>query len=399
MTPAPRRGRPKSSGDAAGVAARRLAADALLRIARDGAYSNIVLPSMLASSDLEQRDRGFVTELVYGTTRMQRSCDWLVDRFLPDPDRIDVTARTWLRLGAFQLVFLGTPPHAAVGATVEAAPKKISGLCNAVLRKVAGSMPVTWPSDGVRLSQPDWIIEMLSADLGRERAIAALEAMNQAASVTMRDDGYVQDDGSQWVVDAVDIVPGDRVLDMCSAPGGKATAMVGLGAFVVAADVRPSRVRLVASNRAKLDISDDAMAILVADGIAAPFLPGSFDKVLLDAPCSGLGSLRRRPDARWRISADSVESLSGLQKELLDTAISLTRPGGDVVFSVCTITERETLGIDQYVAERHPGVIALDAPGEPWEVLGRGAVLLPNVADTDGMYVLRLRVPGADSAS
>lgn len=399
MTTPARRGRPKSSGDAAGVAARRLAAEALLRIARDGAYSNIVLPSMLSTCDLEQRDRGFVTELVYGTTRMQRSCDWLVDRFLPDPERIDIIARTWLRLGAFQLVFLGTPPHAAVSATVEAAPKKISGLCNAVLRKVASSMPVTWPSDGVRLSQPDWIIDTLTTDLGHERAVAALEAMNQAASVTVRDDGYVQDDGSQWIVDAVDIVPGDRVLDMCSAPGGKATAMVGRGAFVVAADVRPSRVRLVATNRTKLDISDDAMAIIISDGLAAPFRSGSFDKVLLDAPCSGLGSLRRRPDARWRISAESIDSLSVLQTQLLDAAIALTRPGGEVVFSVCTITERETLGIDQYVAERHPDVVALEAPGEPWESLGRGAVLLPHVADTDGMYVLRLRVPEADSPS
>ena len=138
----PRQGKPSGKQDVAGVAARQLAAEALIRIERDGAYANIVLGPMLAKSGLEQRDRGFVTELVYGTTRMRRSCDWLVDRFLPDPERVDLVARTWLRLGAFQLAFLATPPHAAVGATVESAPRKISGLCNAVLRKVATSLPV-----------------------------------------------------------------------------------------------------------------------------------------------------------------------------------------------------------------------------------------------------------------
>ena len=125
------------SGSAPGVAARQLAVDALVRIDDGGAYANLTLPPLLERSGLSDRDRAFVTELVYGTTRMRRACDWLVDRFLPDPTRIDPTARAWLRLGAYQLAVLDTPPHAAVGATVEAAPKKLKGLCNAVLRKVA----------------------------------------------------------------------------------------------------------------------------------------------------------------------------------------------------------------------------------------------------------------------
>jgi 16S rRNA (cytosine967-C5)-methyltransferase len=139
---------------APGVAARRLAVDALVRIDSGGAYANLTLPPMLERSGLSDRDRAFVTELVYGTTRMRRSCDWLVDRFLPDPSRVDPTARAWLRLGAFQLAFLDTPPHAAVGATVEAAPKKLKGLCNAVLRKVSTSLPVTWPDEGTVSASP-----------------------------------------------------------------------------------------------------------------------------------------------------------------------------------------------------------------------------------------------------
>jgi len=380
---------------APGVDARRLAVDALVRIDSRGAYANLTLPPMLERSGLSDRDRAFVTELVYGTTRMRRACDWLVDRFLPDPDRIDPTARAWLRLGAFQLAFLDTPPHAAVGATVEAAPRKLKGLCNAVLRKVSGSLPVEWPSDAVRLSEPDWIVERLEADLGPADALAALEEMNRPASVTLRDDGYVQDRGSQWVAEAVAAQPGELVLDLCAAPGGKATHLAGQGARVVAADVRPGRVGLVTANAAALEIGPEHLVALVADGRAAPFRPGTFDKVLLDAPCSGLGALRRRPDARWRIAPEDVTALAELQRRLLATALDVTRPGGEVVYSVCTITAQETLEVDRWLAAEHPELEALPAPGDPWRPLGRGAVLLPQAAGTDGMYLLRLRVPEA----
>ena len=385
--------RPASPQSQAGVAARQLAVDALIRIDADGAYANLAVPALLQRSDLETRDRGFVTELVYGTTRMQRACDWLVDRFLPDPERIDVTARAWLRLGAFQLAFLDTPPHAAVGATVEAAPRKISGLCNAVLRKVATSLPVEWPSDVVRLSEPDWIFDRLVTDLGSEAGLGAMEAMNRSATSTTRDDGYVQDLASQWVAEAVGAGPGDLVLDMCAAPGGKATAIASTGARVVAADMRETRVGLVADNAARLDLSPSRFAVLVADGMASPFRPGTFDRVLLDAPCSGLGALRRRPDARWRINPGDIDTLCALQKELLGAALELVKPGGEVTYSVCTLTRAESVAMDEWLAETRPDVEALAAPGGAWTPTGRGALLLPQTEGTDGMYVLRLRRP------
>ena len=382
----------------AGADARRLAVEALERIERDGAYANIVLPAMLERSALESRDRAFVTELVYGTTRMRRACDWLVDRFLADPERIDVSARNWLRLGAFQLVFMGTPPHAAVGATVGAAPRRISGLCNAVLRRVADSMPVEWPSDAVRVSQPDWIVAQLVHDLGHDDAIAAFEAMNESAAVTMRADGYIQDEGSSRVADAVGAEPGELVLDVCAAPGGKATALAATGAHVIAADVRPSRVGLIATNAGRLGLEPSELSIVTADGMRPPFRAQSFDRVLLDAPCSGLGSLRRRADARWRIAPDDVESLVLVQRLLLDAAAELVRPGGVLVYSVCTLTSAETSGIDEWLGENHPEFDAIDPPATPWRASGRGAVLLPQTAGTDGMYLLRLR-RGADSRS
>ena len=388
-----------NSADGAGVAARRLAVEVLLRIERDGAYANIVLSPMLDQSGLEQLDRGFVTELVYGTTRLRRACDWLVDRFLPDPDRIDPMARTWLRIGAFQLAFLGTPPHAAVGATVEAAPRKITGLCNAVLRKVATSLPVEWPSEAVRLSQPDWILDRLVEDLGEDRAIAALETMNEPAVVTARRDGYIQDEGSQLVASAVEAGAGDVVLDLCAAPGGKATALVADGAVVVAADIRSSRLGLLASNRERLSIDPGRMSIVGADGMTPPFRARSFDRVLLDAPCSGLGALRRRPDARWRIAPSDIEELVDVQRRLFTSAVGLVRPGGEIVYSVCTITASETREFDEWVAGEHRSLIARPVTVGPWRPLGRGSILLPQDAGTDGMYVLRLVVPvdGGDS--
>ncbi|WP_334142315.1 transcription antitermination factor NusB [Rhabdothermincola sp.] len=375
-------------GAAPGVAARRLAVEALRRIEESGAYANLLLPSLLERSDLDERDRRFVTELVYGVTRMRRACDWLVDRFLArDPDP---AARAWLRLGAYQLVFLGTPPHAAVAATVEAAPRKLRGLLNAVLRRVAGT-PVSWPDDPTRLSYPDWIVERLRADLGPERADGALAAMNQAATVTRRADGYVQDLASQWVAEAVEAEPGERILDVAAAPGGKATAMARAGAFVVAVDSRFGRAALVARNA--MDLHLDRVVVAVADGRRPPFAGSPFDRILIDAPCSGLGTLRRRPDARWRIQSEQIPELAALQRQLVDAAVPLLRPGGVLVYSVCTLTRAETIDVDEHLRTTHPRLAALPPPGDPWVPHGRGAMVLPQAAGTDGMFLLRVRVP------
>jgi 16S rRNA (cytosine967-C5)-methyltransferase len=372
-----------------GVAARRTAAEALQRIEVGGAYANLVLPSILGDSGLSSRDRGFVTELVYGSTRMRRACDTIVDRFVVrEPDAL---ARTWLRLGTYQIVFLGTPPHAAVSSTVEAAPRKIRGFLNAVLRRVA-TAPPDWPSDAARLSYPDWVLERLIADLGEEAGVGALAAMNRAPVVTERDDGYTQDLASQWVTDLVGATVGELVFDAAAAPGGKATGMARAGATVVAGDVRPSRTGLVAGNAVRLGLP--MVLPLTADARRPPFRPGLFDRVVLDAPCSGLGTLRRRPDARWRIEEDAIDALALLQRQMVDALVPLVRPGGTFVYSVCTLTSSETGGVDDHLTAAHPALQALDPPTEPWQPRGRGALLLPQAADTDGMFVLRLRVPG-----
>ena len=370
--------------------ARRLALEVLGRIERGGAYANLALRAALDRCDLDRRDRAFVTDLVYGTTRMRRACDHLIDRFLHDDIQPEV--RTVLRLGAYQLHWAGVPPHAAVSATVAIAPRRVQGLCNAVLRRVADYQP-TWPGPAVELSVPDWLIDRLVADLGLDDALAALDAMNRPAPAVIRDDGYYQDRASQLVADLTGegLVPGGRVLDLCAAPGGKATALAAAGASVVAADLRPARLGLVAQNADRLG---HAVALVAADGRTPPFRPGSFDRVLVDAPCSGLGVLRRRADARWRGGEADLADLALLQADLLAGAAALVRPGGQLVYSVCTVTEAETAGVDRRFRGAEPRAEP-EPVGRPWRPHGdhgSGGLLLPQDLDSEGMAVFRYRM-------
>jgi 16S rRNA (cytosine967-C5)-methyltransferase len=258
---------------------------------------------------------------------------------------------------------------------------------------VAAALPPEWPDVATGLSYPDWVVERLANDLGESAAMGALAEMNRPALVAQRDDGYVQDEASQWVAALVEAGPRERVADLCAAPGGKATAMAksvaGRPSIVVAGDVREARARVVNANAVRLGLSN--VASVVADARWAPVRPAVVDRVLVDAPCSGLGALRRRPDARWRVGPGDVERLAVLQRELLESAAGCLRPGGTLVYSVCTMTNVETTAIDEWLADRHPELVALDPPDGAWTPRGRGALLLPQAAGTDGMYLLRLR--------
>jgi 16S rRNA (cytosine967-C5)-methyltransferase len=404
--------------------------------AEEGERANLVLPRMLSVSGLDERDRGFATELAYGALRMCRACDWLIGQFAKG--ELEPAVRAAARAGAYQLAFMRVPAYAAVSATVAECPPRARPLLNAVLRRVADLVaagPVRWPDPGTRLSYPDWMLARLGEDLGAARALAALEQMNQAASPSTRPDGYIQDAGSQAVGEYLASLLAGRsgpVLDLCAAPGGKTTFLAHGSAFVVGVDVAPARARLVAGNAGRLQLPN--VAVVVADGTQPPFRPETFAGALVDAPCSGLGVLRRRPDARWRARPEDVGRLASLQRRLLSAAAPLVAPGGVLVYSVCTLTRKETVDIDEWLAggrdaggdggpggdgglsgtgmpggrdagadgglsgaRRLGGTGRLGGdwepappPGPPWEPLGRGALLLPQAAGTDGMYVLAL---------
>lgn len=380
----------------------------LRRVEEDDAYANLLLASVLARSGLAPREAAQVTDLVYGTIRWRRRLDSIISQHANrSPDAV---VRRVLRCGVYELTVAGVPPHAAVDSTVAEAPRRSRGFVNAVLRSVArrldsyrvddvavagddASWRETFSSLGEAMSYPDWIVERLCADLGDDRARAALVAMNAPPTARPREDGYVQDLASQWVAEAVAAEPGELVLDMCAAPGGKALWMARSGATVVAADARWSRAGLVKRNAEST--CNRLGGVAVADGRCPPFRSGSFDRVLVDAPCSGLGVLRRRVDARWRLEREAIDRLAQVQRELLVAAGTLVRPGGLVVYSVCTLTGRESTGVaGEAVAElASRGVVlaSVSLVGEPFEPWSSGHILLPQTRGTDGMCLFGFR--------
>jgi 16S rRNA (cytosine967-C5)-methyltransferase len=435
------------------TASRGVAIRALVRV-EGGAFANVALPATLRASGLGPRDRAQVTDWVYGTLRRRRTLDHLLAPALDRRvERLDPPVRAALRLGAYQLM-TGVPAHAAVGETVDAvavvAPRA-KGFVNAVLRRVAASGPpfalpdgADTESVGIRTSVPEWIVQRLVADLGRDDALATLATVNDAAPVTLRvnprradpdavadeltaagaqvargrlfpdallvtgagdlrslpavAEGRVtpQDQSSRAVAHTVGARPGERVLEIGAAPGGMATAIAEQmddDGLVVALDLHPGRTRMVADAARRLGLLRVTPVVADAAG-AIPLRAGCFDRVLLDAPCSGLGVLRRRPEARWRLQPDAIDDLAARQRALLTAAARMVRPGGRLVYAVCTLSAAETVGIDEWAAAARPDLVAEAPPGPPWTPTGRGARLLPPAADTDGMYCLVLRAPG-----
>lgn len=425
---------------------RSVAVDVLVRV-EAGAYANLVLPEALRRSGLAPRDRAFATDLVHGTVRMLRAVDHLLAPVVSRPlDVLDEHVRAALRVGAYQLVS-GVAPHAAVSETVEAAPSRARGFVNGVLRAVARSGPPwPWPEGdaveaiAVRTSHPDWVVERLVTEFGAEEAAAMLALDNEPPAMTLRvnrrrstpeavaaeleaggarvergsvvgdalvvrgagdpevipavRDGRAtpQDQGSQAVLDVLDPRPGERILDVAAAPGGKSTGAAERlddRGLVVAADLNTARLRLVGDAARRLGLR--SVATVVADGRSLPFAPAVFDRVLVDAPCSGLGVLRRRPDARWRVREEEIEPLASRQRRLLGAAAEAVAPGGLLVYSVCTLTREETRGVDEWAQAELSAFRGEPLPGGPWRPHGRGALLLPTDGGTDGMYVLALR--------
>ena len=431
----PSRARPGARKTPRGIA------HAVLTRVDEGAFAHLALPEDLRRTNFSTRDRGFVTEMVYGTLREQRSLDRALRKHCRRPlDELDLDVLIALRLGAYQLAH-GVSPHAAIGETVSLVPERVRGVVNAVLRSLQdGGIPDPSEARYIRGSYPRWIVEDLDAAYGESDVTESLTIMNTPPPVTLRvhpmrgsvdaleaevataggtsergalvegslvvrglgdlaefgavADGRVsvQDQASQAVVALVGARPDERVLDIAAAPGGKASAIaeaMGDQGLVVVGDLHAGRVRTVVRGAERLELG--SLAPYVADGRRLPFADASFDRVLLDAPCSGLGVLRRRPDARHRITRELVAEVAELQRHLLVEAARVVRPGGTLVYSVCTLTRAETVGIDWFANSELPEMIAIDPPPAPWRPAARGSILLPHVAGTDGMFVLRLQ--------
>lgn len=439
-----------------------MALDLLWAVDERDAYANLVLPGLLSAARLAGRDAAFATELAYGTLRGRGSYDAVLADCVDRPlDAVDRPVLDVLRLGAHQLLAMRVPSHAAVGATVELARAAVgegrAKFVNAVLRRVAAHDLADWlvrvapayDDDplghlSVAWSHPRWVVSAFRDALGGslEETAALLAADNVAPTVTLvarpgrstvdelvtagavpgrwspvaallpggdprvlaavRDGrAAVQDEGSQLVALALAGAaldgPDGRWLDMCAGPGGKAALLGAVarqrGARLLAGELAPHRALLV-----RRTVGADA-DVVVADARRPPWSPGSFDRVLLDAPCTGLGALRRRPEARWRRRLEDVAGLAALQRELLGSALDAVRPGGLVGYATCSPHLAETRTVVADLLRGRPGVEHVDArpllPGVPDLGAGPDVQLWPHVHGTDAMYLALLRRPAA----
>ncbi|MBA2461259.1 MAG: 16S rRNA (cytosine(967)-C(5))-methyltransferase RsmB [Actinobacteria bacterium] len=397
--------------------ARRAAYEVLRRVFEEDAYADRALRS--ASEELDDRDRALARQLAFGSVQRVRTLDHAIETLGKRPVRkLDPPVRAALRLGAYQLGYLdGVPRYAAVNESVElvrrARLERAVPFTNAVLRRVADGIAdllAALPEGPLKHSYPDWIWDVWRRDLGDEEALALMRAQNESPPVVVRHvqgqapDGSETDIPGAWQVDRVDeralaegrIWPqsrgsqlaglcvgareGERVLDLCAAPGGKATMLAG---EVVAVEVNEARARELEENVRRLGASN--VTVVQADGRALPPELDGFDRALVDAPCSGLGVLAARPDLRWR-----SQPLPELQLELLLAAAARVKPGGAIVYSVCTVNADESEAVVDASGLR---VEAID--GWPQFRHPRRPEFLqtyPHLHRTSGFFVARLRI-------
>jgi 16S rRNA (cytosine967-C5)-methyltransferase len=443
---------------------RKIAFDVLLAVEDEDAYANLLLPSKLNSAQLSSSDAAFATELAYGTLRMQGFYDAVISNAAQrDIENIDTPLLVILRLGTHQLLNMRVPPHAAVNESVKLAQKFVSqsssGFINAVLRRIERHDLKDWQdfltrdvSDhseklSILYSHPTWIIRAfksaLEADNRHDELEDLLGSNNVNPLVTFikmpgEDEQYpdgarstsyspygftipgggdprfiqgvsngvvrVQDEGSQLAGLLLSQISGgenSRWLDMCAGPGGKAALLAATArdqnSTLTANEIVPARVGLVEDALGpyrNVSITNDDGRIFSSEH------PNSFPRVLLDAPCTGLGALRRRPEARWRKQPADVPELTKLQEELLVSSVETCEPGGVVAYVTCSPHIAETRGVLNNVIRKRSDVIELDAREylekislEPLNITGShlSAQLWPHAHGTDAMFISLLR--------
>ena len=390
-------------------ASRLLAFDLLTEVNRNEGYSNLLLPQALNASNLEERDRSLVTELLYGTIRMQGKHDWVLAQISDRPwSEVDPGIVDICRLGVHQIHEMRIPDHAAVAATVEVARKRIgeskASFVNALLRSVTRKSMEDWFSPlesitdpverlAIQYSHPEWIVSAYYDLLKSwEEVEAALKINNEAATPTLvswpgnstqqdlidvggaptqfspygahwkgnpgaldliksRKIG-VQDEGSQLVAEVfAKVARGSSWLDLCAGPGGKAALLSSIartrGITFTANEISAARAELVSQV-----VHGDR--VLVSDGRAIGLLTEKFDAILIDAPCTGLGALRRRPEVRWRRTLQDLRALTQLQRELVESAIQALEPGGVLGYATCSPHLAETSIQTSDIKKNHP---------------------------------------------
>ena len=411
------------------------------------AYSNIALNKHLKGSQLSAADKGLVTELVYGTVARKLTLEWYLSHFIEDRDQLDSWLYVLLLMSAYQIRYLNKiPDHAVVNEAVELAKVRKKGsekLVNAVLRRI---LREGWPDiasikrknkrDSIAYSLPVWLVAKLKEEYGEERAQAIFESLlvrNKAsirvtdlgrkeeiqvlleASVSslspsglVKEQGHfaghdlfavgaitIQDESSQLVAPTLDLQGDEQVLDACAAPGGKTAHIASYltTGQVTALDLYDHKLDLIQENAQRLGVADRVQTQkLDARKVHEFFGQNSFDKILVDAPCSGIGLLRRKPDIKYNKETADFASLQEIQLEILGSVCQTLRKGGIITYSTCTIVSEENFQVVEAFLESHPEFEQVKLEHECKDIMKDGCILItPELYGSDGFFISQFR--------
>lgn len=338
----------------------RTAAFDILRRVQGGAYASDLLAAKTES--LPARDAGLATQIVFGCLRFQLQLDHIIGLLVPGK-KLDIEVCIALRMGIYQVRYLDRiPAHAAVSESVElvkrARKRSAAGLVNAALRKV-DRKPVAWPDRHTGLCCPQWLLDSWDRQFGAEVADTIAQAFLHPPETYVASTGRQQDIGSQAIVPLLELAPGQTFLDLCAGPGNKTAQALQHGVQAVACDLHLHRLTQVPENCRRV----------VLDGTAPLPFAHPFDRILVDAPCSGTGTLGRNPEIKWRIQPSDLIGLHEQQVKLLGNALRYLKRGGRLVYSTCSLEREE----NEDVVKEFPG---------PWQMSRR----IPGVDAGDGFF-------------
>jgi 16S rRNA (cytosine967-C5)-methyltransferase len=438
---------------------REVALEALLAIEKNQAYSNLLLNKMIEKYQLSSKDVGLLTEMVYGTIQRRDTLDYYLRPFLKKANKLEVWVKVLLRLSLYQMLYLDrVPDRAAIYEAVEIAKRRghkgIASMVNGVLRAIQreGVPSLEEIADrverlAVETSHPLWLVRRWVEQFGFEEArkmcetnllppeqtarinisrITVNEAIDRLreegievtcgnvvpeavkskkgnlAHTTTYKEGYltIQDESSMLVAKALGVKENERVLDSCAAPGGKSTHIAELmynTGQVISLDIHDHKIKLIQEQAERLKLHNIDAQVLDSRKVMERFAEETFDKILVDAPCSGFGVLRRKPDIKYAKKENDIFELSKVQRDILEAVAPLLKKGGTLVYSTCTIDEEENEKIIEEFLRRHPEFEMDETMGErlpekvkPYVKNGQ-LQILPHYFGTDGFFIAALR--------